>query len=282
MTSYFDKLPSIATIVKQYELQPKKSLGQNFIFDSNLLRKIASAAGDLTDATVLEVGPGPGGLTRAILDLGAKRVIAIEQDARCVAALSSLVEAAAGRLEVTPGDALTFEIDKLLPLGDVKIIANLPYNIATPLLIKWLEKIDCFSSLTLMFQKEVASRIISPPRTKAYGRLSVMSQFACTVEHNFDIAPQAFVPPPKVTSSVITLTRKKERIAGVTFAALEKLCKVTFGQRRKSISTSLKQCVSNPLELLSLTSIAPKMRPEELSLEQFCELVIVLVKNSQL
>ncbi len=268
-------LPSIGETVRAYGLVAKRNLGQNFLCDSNLLDRIARTAGSLKGNTVIEVGPGPGGLTRALLANGADKVVAIEKDKRCIEALSELQSAAGGRLEVVEADALKIDEAKFLPspaLQKIKIVANLPYNIATELLFKWLDKLHLFESLTLMFQKEVAERITAQPNSKSYGRLSVMSQWLCVCRKEFDIKPEAFLPPPKVTSSVVTLAPREQPLAPAKKELLEKICKTTFGQRRKMLKSSLKQLTDTPETALNLACVDPTMRPENLTIEQFCTL----------
>lgn len=268
-------LPPLRDIVRKYNLSASKTLGQNFLFDLNLTDKIARLAGDLSTATVVEVGPGPGGLTRSLLRGGVKKLIAIEKDPACVAALKDyLVPAANGRLEVIEADALTFDWGCFN--GQVKIVANLPYNIATELLFLWLGQISHFSRLVLMFQREVAMRINASPNSKDYGRLSVKTQWLCDVEHGFDIAPQAFYPPPKVTSSVLRMTPYAQPLFPADEEILGKLCKATFGQRRKALRASLKQLTGQPEAVLKEVAIDGLTRPEQLSVEQFCALARAL------
>jgi 16S rRNA (adenine1518-N6/adenine1519-N6)-dimethyltransferase len=270
-------LPPLSAVLKKYDLAPKKSLGQNFLFDLNLTDRIVRYAGDLAGCSVIEIGPGPGGLTRSILNGGAEKLIVIEQDERCIAALEDIAAAAGGRLQIINADALTIK-ERELTASPIKIIANLPYNIATVLLFKWLEYVGDVESMTLMFQKEVADRIMAKPRTKAYGRVSVMTQWQCEVEHNFDISPKAFIPPPKVTSSVITITPRKQVLAPADKQVLETLCRIAFGQRRKTLRSSLRQLTSEPEKLLEEAAIQPEKRPEELSVEEFCALARGLEK----
>jgi 16S rRNA (adenine1518-N6/adenine1519-N6)-dimethyltransferase len=265
-------LPPIKDILKKYDLDASKKLGQNFLFDQNITDKIARASGSLEGKTVIEIGPGPGLLTRSILSAGADRVIAIEKDQRCIAALNDyLVPLADGRLEIIEGDALKTDTLNTID-GKVKIIANLPYNVATELLFKWLETPDKLESMTLMFQREVAIRIMAKPYTKDYGRLSIKTQWLCDIVHEFDLAPEAFFPPPKVTSSVITLIPRDKPLAEADGYELEKLCKAVFNQRRKTLRASLKQITKNPVELLKKAGIDEMRRPEELSIEEFCTL----------
>jgi 16S rRNA (adenine1518-N6/adenine1519-N6)-dimethyltransferase len=239
-----DALPPLRDVVNDNALRADKSFGQNFLFDLNLTGKIARAAGDLKDATIIEVGPGPGGLTRALLtETAARQIIAIEKDRRVIPALSSLVKAAGGHLQLLEEDALHFDY-QTVPAPKA-IVANLPYNIATPLLIHWLHHADQFISFTLMFQREVAERLFAPAGSKAYGRLSVLTQLLCTGHIVFDLPPEAFTPPPKVTSSVVRLIPRPEmEFAGQDKAILvekvEQVTKMAFGQRRKMLRQSLK------------------------------------------
>lgn len=263
-------------IVKNYGLQAQKKLGQNFLFDLNLTSKITRYAGKLDTGTIIEIGPGPGALTRALLANGAKQVIAIDPDTRCLNALTEyLLPAADGRLTLMEGDALKMDVGTL---GERprKIVANLPYNVATPLLFQWLEKLEDFDGFTLMFQKEVADRIAAEPRHKSYGRLSVMTQALCDVSHCFDIPPSAFYPPPKITSTVISIIPKKQPLLKSSYRSLELLCKTAFNQRRKVLRTSLKPICKEPLVLLEQLGVTEHARPEELSVEQFCELAALL------
>ena len=267
-------LPPLRETIARHGIAARRSLGQNFLLDLNLTRRIARAAGDLAGMTVVEVGPGPGGLTRALLESAAERVVAIERDPRCIAALAELSAAYAGRLTVVEGDALA--IDAANAGGadgrPRAIVANLPYNIATPLLLGWLRQIDAFASLTLMFQKEVAERLAATPRRHAYGRLTVITQWLCDVRLLFDIAPQAFVPPPKVTSTVVRLVPRDTPLAAAEFAVLERVTQAAFGQRRKMLKGALRRLVADPAALLATSGIDPTARAEELSVEQFCAL----------
>ena len=267
-------LPPLRDTIARHGIAARRSLGQNFLLDLNLTRRIARAAGDLVGTTVVEIGPGPGGLTRALLETAAARVVAIERDPRCIAALGELAVLHPDRLTIVEGDALS--IDAAAAGGadgrPRAIVANLPYNIATPLLIGWLRRIDAFASLTLMFQKEVAERLAAAPRGHAYGRLSVIAQWLCDVRLLFDIPPQAFVPPPKVTSTVVRLTPRPAPLAAAEFAILERMTKAAFGQRRKMLKGALRGLVADPAALLAAAGIDPAARAEELSVEQFCAL----------
>jgi 16S rRNA (adenine1518-N6/adenine1519-N6)-dimethyltransferase len=269
-------LPPIRDILKKYDITADKKLGQNFLFDQNITDKIARSSGSLGGKTVIEIGPGPGLLTRSILAAGAERVIALEKDQRFIYALNDyLVPASSGRLTIVNEDALKSDIFKQID-GRVKVIANLPYNIATELLFQWLDNIGKFDSLTLMFQREVAMRIMAQPRSKDYGRVSIKAQWLCEVEHEFDISPEAFFPPPKVTSTVITLYPRSKPLFEADSDTLEKVCKSAFGQRRKALRGSLRQICDNPAELLARAGIDEMRRPEELSIEEFCALAQAL------
>ncbi|HUK58001.1 MAG TPA: 16S rRNA (adenine(1518)-N(6)/adenine(1519)-N(6))-dimethyltransferase RsmA [Stellaceae bacterium] len=261
--------------MRRHGIEPRKSLGQNFLLDLNLTRRIARAAAPLDRADVIEIGPGPGGLTRALLAEGARRVVAVERDRRCIAALAELVSAYPGRLALVEGDALAIDLSALAE-APRKIVANLPYNIATPLLIGWLRQIERYESLTLMFQKEVALRLAARPRSHAYGRLSVVTQFLCAVEIVFDVAPTAFVPPPAVTSSVVRLTPLPTPRGTCGIEALERVTAAAFGQRRKMLRQSLRSLGADPAPLLAAAAIAPTARAEELSVEEFAALAVAM------
>lgn len=271
MTTELESLPPIRDILHKYCINADKKLGQNFLFDLNLTDRIARSAGNLKDVHVLEIGPGPGALTRSLLRAGAI-VTAIEMDKKCVHALNDyLAPAANSRLRIINGDALDARIYSHLP-AKMLVVANLPYNISTTLLNMWLDRLELFSGFTLMFQKEVADRIASEPDCKDYGRLSVRVQWLCETRHELDIPPEAFFPPPKITSSVISITPRKVPLFAASATTLEKLCKATFGQRRKTLRVSLKQIINNPLEVLSAASIEDNRRPENLTIEEFCKL----------
>jgi 16S rRNA (adenine1518-N6/adenine1519-N6)-dimethyltransferase len=261
-------------IVKKYQLVTKKSLAQNFLLDSNITDKVVKCAGDLNGVEVLEIGCGPGGLTQSILKAGAKKVVVFEMDKRCVDILQAEFKPNFGdRIEIVEGDALAINEREYLK-KPCKIIANLPYNIATKLLFQWLEHADYFESMTLMFQREVADRICAKPKTKAYGRVSVMAQFLCEVEKNFDIKPTAFIPPPKVVSSVVTLVpRKKKLLEEVDVDRLSKVCEVLFGQRRKIIKSKLQALGISETEAVKI-GIDPNARAEELSVMDFARLAL--------
>jgi 16S rRNA (adenine1518-N6/adenine1519-N6)-dimethyltransferase len=267
-----DKLPPLRDVIAAHGLAPKKSLGQNFLFDLNLTAKIARAAGAQEGGVFYEVGPGPGGLTRALLAEGAGKVIAVERDARCLPALEEIAAAWPGKLEVHATDALKLDEAAILPPG-VRIAANLPYNVGTALLIKWLTAPQwppVWASLTLMFQKEVAQRIVAAPSTKHYGRLSVLAQWRCTAKILFDVNRGAFVPPPSVTSSIVRLEPRSQPLAPADLADLEKITAAAFGQRRKMLRQSLKPLGGEML--LAKAGIDPTARPEDLKIEQFAAL----------
>ena len=268
-------LPPLRQIIARYGIAARKSLGQNFILDLNLTRRIARAAGPLDDSSVIEIGPGPGGLTRALLAEGARRVIAIERDPRCLAALGEIALCYPGRLELVAGDALALD-PATLSEPPRKIVANLPYNIATALLLRWLDRIGDYQSLVLMFQREVAERLVAAPRSPAYGRLTVLVQWLTELKILFDLPPRAFVPPPKVTSSVVLLTPRALPLAPASKPVLERVTAAAFGQRRKMLRSSLKT-LGVPVEpLLARTGIAPTARAEELSVGEFCALARAL------
>ena len=266
-----DGLPPLRAVIEKHGLAAKKALGQNFLLDLNLTGRIARAAGDLTQATVIEVGPGPGGLTRALLMHGAKKVIVIERDPRCLPALAEIAAHYPGRLEVIEGDALKVDLRQHLQ-APVRIVANLPYNVATPLLTGWIAGADWppfFSSLTLMFQREVAERICAKPGEKAYGRLAVLCQWRAECHIAFDVGPKAFTPPPKVTSSVVNLVPRQNPLA-CNVRMLERVTAASFGQRRKMLRASLK--VLGGQALLDRAGIDGERRAETLSIEEFVRL----------
>jgi len=266
-------------VIRRHDLGARRSLGQNFLLDLNLTGRIARAAAPLDAVNVVEIGPGPGGLTRALLQEGARHVVAIERDARCIAALSELASAFPGRLTLIEGDALTIDPASLTP-APRKIVANLPYNIATPLLLHWLPGITAFESLTLMFQKEVAQRLAATPRTKSYGRLSIAAQWRAEVKLLFDIPPRAFVPPPKVTSTVVRITPRPAPLAPCDAAVLERVTAAAFGQRRKMLRASLKPLGVDSEGLLGAAGIAPTARAEELTVAEFCALARALAASA--
>lgn len=267
-----DGLPPLRDVINRHGLDARKALGQNFLLDLNLTQKIARTAGSLEGVTVFEVGPGPGGLTRAILSLGAKKVVAVERDSRCLPALAEISDYYPGRLEVIEGDALKTDFAALAPEGPVKIIANLPYNVGTQLLINWLlpESWPPFwQSLTLMFQKEVGQRIVAREDDNHYGRLGVLCGWRTDAHMAFDVSPQAFTPPPKVTSSVVHLVPNSSPLP-CDVRKLEKVTEAAFGQRRKMLRQSLKSLGGETL--LAKADIDPTRRAETLSVEEFVTL----------
>jgi 16S rRNA (adenine1518-N6/adenine1519-N6)-dimethyltransferase len=268
-----DGLPPLRDVIQRHGLDAKKSLGQNFLFDLNLTQKIARTAGPLDGVTVIEVGPGPGGLTRAILSLGAKKVIAVERDSRCLPALAEIEAHYPGRLEVIEGDALKVDFEALVPAGEpVRIIANLPYNVGTQLLVNWLlpkQWPPFWLSMTLMFQKEVGQRIVAEEGDNHYGRLGVLAGWRTVAEMAFDVPPQAFSPPPKVTSTVVHLLPKDKPLP-CDVAKLEKVTEAAFGQRRKMLRQSVKSLGGETL--LEKAGIDPTRRAETLSVEEFVTL----------
>ena len=278
-----DGLPALREVIAQYGLSAKKNLGQNFLLDLNLTSKIARAAGDLSNHTIIEVGPGPGGLTRGLLMEGAKKVIAIERDERVLPALADISDAYPGRLEVISGDALEMDWSSLAD-GPTKIVANLPYNIATALLVDWLTTKNWppfYSSLTLMFQKEVAERIIAPSGSKTYGRLSILSQWRADAYKAFDVPRQAFTPPPKVTSSIVHLTPHQTVKHDCDIRALENITQAAFGQRRKMLRASLKGTLKDPIASLEQAGIDPTWRAEQLGIEAFCQLAKIYERQNK-
>ena len=273
-----DGLPPLREVIARHGLAAKKSLGQNFLFDLNLTRRIARAAGALKGFTIVEVGPGPGGLTRALLMEGAERVIAIERDERAIAALREIAAAYPGRLEIVSGDALKSEWTRIVK-GPAKIVANLPYNIATPLLTGWLTDgpwPPWYASLTLMFQKEVAGRIAARPGGKDYGRLSVLCQYLCETKKLFDVNRSAFTPPPKITSSIVQLTPRVLPQPPCKIGVLERVTAAAFGQRRKMLRSSLKTLVDDAEDLLARAHISPELRAEQVPVEGFARLAALL------
>ena len=275
-----DGLPPLREVIRAHELVAKKQLGQNFLLDLNLTAKIARSAGDLTGCDVLEVGPGPGGLTRGLLAEGARRVVAVEKDARALPALAEISAAYPGRLDVLHGDAL--EVDLAAHLRPpVKIVANLPYNVGTELLIRWLTPDSWppfWESLTLMFQKEVAERIVARPRTDRYGRLALLAQWRCDARIVMHLPPEAFTPAPKVHSAVVHLTRLAEPRYPADGKVLSRITAMAFNQRRKMLRSSLKGLGPDVEAQLLAAGIEPTARAEEISLEQFCALARQIVK----
>jgi len=289
-----DELPPLRETIRRHGLSAKKSLGQNFLLDLNLTARIARAGGSLEGITVVEIGPGPGGLTRALLAEGARHVIAIERDSRAIAALAEIAAHYPGRLTVVEGDALEMEWDHApspspasspSPLvgegrggGKTRIVANLPYNIATALLLRWLSIEPWppwYDSLVLMFQREVAERIVAPPGAKQYGRLAVLAGWRTEAKIMFDVAPKAFVPPPKVTSSVVRLMPRVSPLPCAR-ATLERAAAAAFGQRRKMLRQSLRALGGDPQPILAAAGIDPTARAEEISVEGFVALANAL------
>ena len=269
-----DNLPSLRDIIITYDLAAKKSLGQNFLLDLNLTAKIARLAGDLTSADVLEIGPGPGGLTRGLLAEGARRVLVIEKDPRCMPIMAEIAAAYPGRLQAINGDAL--DVNPLMYLiPPIKVAANLPYNVGTELLVRWLTPPQWppfWESLTLMFQREVAQRIVAQPGSKAYGRLAILAQWRSDPRIVMDLPPEAFSPPPKVSSSVVYLRALAEPRFKANAVTLNRVVAAAFNQRRKMLRSSLKSLSPDAEAFLKIAGIKPTERAEQLSLEEFCAL----------
>jgi len=266
-----DDLPPLREVIRRHDLKPRKSLGQNFLLDLNLTARIARAGGSLVGVTVVEIGPGPGGLTRALLTEGAARVIAVERDERAVAALGEIAARYPDRLSVIAGDALEFDALSHLGRRPVRVIANLPYNIATALLVRWLSVEPWppwYDSLVLMFQREVADRITAQVDEEAYGRLAVLANWRAETKRLFDIAPSAFVPPPKVTSSVIRLVPRTSP-ESCNRLALERITGAAFGQRRKMLRQSLKSLGVDPARLANAADVEPTRRAETVPIGGF-------------
>ena len=275
-----DDLPPLRDVIASHGLDAKKSLGQNFLLDLNLTSKIARLAGDISGHDVLEVGPGPGGLTRGLLAAGARRVVALEKDPRCMAVLAQIAAAYPGRLDVFNADALDFDIRGQLT-GPVRVVANLPYNVGTELLVRWLTPKDWppfWSSLTLMFQKEVAERIIAKPGTKAYGRLGILAQWKSNPSVVMELPPEAFTPPPKVHSAVVHLETLAEPRFPAPAGLLSSTVAMAFNQRRKMLRSSLKSAAPDIETALRDAGLEPTARAEEISLEGFCALARRLAK----
>jgi 16S rRNA (adenine1518-N6/adenine1519-N6)-dimethyltransferase len=275
--SQLDDLPPLREVIARHDIAPKKNLGQNFLLDLNLTARIARSAGRLEGATVIEVGPGPGGLTRALLAEGASHVVAIERDERCIAALEEIAARYPGRLTIVAGDAL--EVDMAAHArGRTLVVANLPYNIATPLLVGWLRAepwLPWYESLTLMFQREVAERIVAEPGSKTYGRLGVLAGWRTNAEILFDVPARAFTPPPKVTSSVVQLIPLPRPLA-VDPGVLERVVAAAFGQRRKMLRQSLRSLGADPRALLAAAGIEETRRAEEIDVDGFVALANAL------
>lgn len=269
-----DKLPPLRDVIATHALNAKKSLGQNFLLDLNLTAKIARLAGDLEGHDVLEVGPGPGGLTRGLLASGARRVVALEKDRRCIPALAEISDAYPGQLDVFNADALDFDISSHLTVP-IRIVANLPYNIGTELLIRWLtpkEWPPFWSTLTLMFQKEVAERIIATPNSKAYGRLAILAKWKTNPSIVMELPPEAFTPPPKVHSAVVHFDALAEPRFPAPAGLLSSTVAMAFNQRRKMLRSSLKSASPDIENVLRDAGLEPTARAEEISLEGFCAL----------
>ena len=270
-TTAIGALPPLRDVIARHHLDARKALGQHFLLDLNLTRRIARAAGDLAAGTVIEIGPGPGGLTRALLAEGARRVIAVERDRRCVDALQDLVAAADGRLTLVEGDAK--DID-LAELGEPprRIVANLPYNIATVLLVHWLRQAAAVRSMTLMFQREVADRIVATPGSKLYGRLSVMANWRCRTQFCFGLPARAFAPPPKVASAVVHFDVHRTPPYPADWNAMETVVAAAFGQRRKMLRSALRTLPVRPAALLERAAVEPDARAETLDVAAFAAL----------
>ncbi len=279
--SAIDNLPPLREVIATHGLNARKSLGQNFLLDLNLTSKIARQAGDLTGCDVLEIGPGPGGLTRGLLAEGARRVLAIEKDSRCIPALAEVAEAYDGRLQVIEGDALEVNpLEHLTP--PIRVAANLPYNVGTELLVRWLTPQQWppfWTSLTLMFQKEVAERIVAAPGSKAYGRLAILAQWRSDARIVINLPPEAFSPPPKVSSAVVHLTALEQPRYPADPDVLSRVVAAAFNQRRKMLRASLKGVAPDIEDRLLAAGIKPTERAEQVSLEGFCALAREIKKT---
>ena len=272
-------LPPLRDVISTHGLRARKGLGQNFLLDLNLTAKIARTAGPLDQGCIIEVGPGPGGLTRALLSEGATQVIAIEKDPRCLAALAPLVEASQGRLTVLEADALTLDF-ATLGAAPRRIVANLPYNVATPLLIRWLKQAELFERMVLMFQKEVAERITAQPGDKAFGRLAVLTGWRAHARLAFTLPPRAFTPAPKVDSSVVEIAPRTPAPADCRIEDLERVTAAAFGQRRKMLRGSLKTLTPDADALLAKTGVTPTARAEDLTIPDFVALTRAWARNN--
>jgi 16S rRNA (adenine1518-N6/adenine1519-N6)-dimethyltransferase len=276
-----DSLPTLSEVIASHGLSAKKSLGQNFLLDLNLTAKIARHAGDLSECDVLEIGPGPGGLTRGLLAEGARRVLAVEKDARCLPALEEIAAAYPGQLEVINGDALEIDpLERLTP--PIRVAANLPYNVGTELLVRWLTpKIwpPFWDSLTLMFQREVANRIVAEPGSKAYGRLAILAQWRCDTKIVMHLPPEAFTPAPKVHSAVVHLKMRETPLFEADPKILSRVVAAAFNQRRKMLRAALKGQAPDIEDRLIAAGIKPTERAEQLSIEEFCALARELARN---
>ena len=276
-----EKLPPLKDVISRHQLRAKKSLGQNFLLDLNLTSKIARYAGNLDQFDILEIGPGPGGLTRSLLNEGARKVVAIEKDSRCIEALEEIQATFPGRLKLLQGDALSTNASEHLA-DPVRIIANLPYNIGTELLVRWLTSKtwpSFWQSMTLMFQKEVANRIVASPGSKAYGRLSVMSQWRCDAKIAFNVPASAFTPPPKVESTLVHFESLKEPKFPAEVEVLEFVVSKAFNQRRKMLRGALKGYFQNVEEGLLSIGILPTKRAEEITVQEYCAMSQILIRK---
>jgi 16S rRNA (adenine1518-N6/adenine1519-N6)-dimethyltransferase len=264
-------LPPLKEVVARHGIAPSRALGQHFLFDANITDKIVAVAGDVQSGPVYEVGPGPGGLTRSLLAAGARKLVVVENDQRCFTALEELSKAFPGRMRILQADAMIVNEAQYAPPG-TKIVANLPYNISTPLLLKWLKDAKRFASMTLMFQKEVALRLVATPSTADYGRLSIITQWLCEAKRLFDVEPGSFVPPPKVTSSVVQLVPRAQPLAPARWEHLEKVVAAAFGQRRKMLRVALKTLNVNEVQMIAAAGLNGQARGEELTVTDFCAL----------
>ncbi|GIR44515.1 MAG: ribosomal RNA small subunit methyltransferase A [Paracoccaceae bacterium] len=276
-----EKLPPLKDVISRHQLRAKKSLGQNFLLDLNLTSKIARYAGNLDQFDILEIGPGPGGLTRSLLNEGARKVVAIEKDSRCIEALEEIQATFPGRLKLLQGDALSTNASEHLA-DPVRIIANLPYNIGTELLVRWLTSKtwpSFWQSMTLMFQKEVANRIVASPGSKAYGRLSVMSQWRCDTKIAFNVPASAFTPPPKVESTLVHFEALKEPKFPAEVEVLEFVVSKAFNQRRKMLRGALKGYFQNVEEGLLSIGVLPTKRAEDITVQEYCAMSQILIRK---
>ena len=276
-----EKLPPLKDVISRHQLRAKKSLGQNFLLDLNLTSKIARYAGNLDQFDILEIGPGPGGLTRSLLNEGARKVVAIEKDSRCIEALEEIQATFPGRLQLLQGDALSTNASEHLA-DPVRIIANLPYNIGTELLVRWLTSKtwpSFWQSMTLMFQKEVANRIVASPGSKAYGRLSVMSQWRCDTKIAFNVPASAFTPPPKVESALVHFEALKEPKFPAEVEVLEFVVSKAFNQRRKMLRGALKGYFQNVEEGLLSIGVLPTKRAEDITVQEYCAMSQILIRK---
>lgn len=271
-------LPPLKEVIQRHGLMTKKALGQHFLLDARLMQRIVSIAGAMEGVTAIEIGPGPGGLTRELLQSNTASVVAIEMDARCLPVLAELSDIFPGKLTVHYGDAMKIDLPAITK-APRKIVANLPYNVSAVLLARWLGDIhthgaEVYAGLTLMFQKEVAQRIMAAPGSKTYGRLSVISQWLCDVQMGFDIPPGAFLPPPKVTSSVIHLTPRRQLALAPDFTSVEAVTKAAFGQRRKMLRSALKTLSPHADALMERAGIDPTLRAEQITVDRFLRLAM--------